>query len=96
MASSCDMCAHYVYDDEDDFYECLVNMDEDDFARFVARGYDNCPYFQLDSEASDVTIEEKREMCSSASPVFLANDQCDQFFSNDSASSVRYTYLSRS
>ena len=32
MASSCDMCAHYVYDDEDDFYECLVNMDEDDFA----------------------------------------------------------------
>ena len=50
MASSCDMCAHYVYDDEDDFYECLVNMDEDDFARFVARGYDNCPYFQLDDE----------------------------------------------
>ena len=95
MASSCDMCAHYVYDEEDDFYECLVNMDEDDFARFVARGYDNCPYFQ-DSETSDVTIEEKREMCSSASPVFLANDQCDQFFSNDSASSVRYTYLSRS
>lgn len=50
MASSCDMCAHYVYDEEDDFYECLVNMDEDDFARFVARGYDNCPYFQLDDE----------------------------------------------
>jgi hypothetical protein len=44
------MCAHYVYDEEDDFYECLVNMDEDDFARFVARGYDNCPYFQLDDE----------------------------------------------
>ena len=50
MASSCDMCAHYVYDEEDDFYECLVNMDEDDFARFIARGYDNCPYFQLDDE----------------------------------------------
>ena len=46
MASSCDMCAHYVYDEEDDFSECLVNMDEDDFARFIARGYDNCPYFQ--------------------------------------------------
>jgi hypothetical protein len=50
MASNCDMCAHYVYDEEDDFYECLVNMDEDDFARFIARGYDNCPYFQLDDE----------------------------------------------
>ncbi|EDP27384.1 hypothetical protein COPEUT_00905 [Coprococcus eutactus ATCC 27759] len=44
------MCAHYVYDEEDDFSECLVNMDEDDFARFIARGYDNCPYFQLDDE----------------------------------------------
>ncbi len=50
MASNCDMCAHYVYDEEDDFYECLVNMDEDDFARFIARDYDNCPYFQLDDE----------------------------------------------
>ena len=50
MASNCDMCAHYVYDEEDDFYECLVNMDEDDFARFIARGYDNSPYFQLDDE----------------------------------------------
>ena len=29
-ASSCDLCAHYVYDDEDDFSECMVNMDEDD------------------------------------------------------------------
>ena len=36
MASSCDMCAHYVYDDEDDFYECLFNMYQDDYARFVA------------------------------------------------------------
>ena len=22
-ASSCDLCAHYVYDDEDDFSECM-------------------------------------------------------------------------
>ena len=25
-AASCDLCAHYVYDEEDDFSECMVNM----------------------------------------------------------------------
>lgn len=50
MSASCDMCAHYVYDDEDDFYECMVNMDEDDFARAMMKGYSSCPYFQLDDE----------------------------------------------
>lgn len=44
------MCTHYVYDEEDDFYECMVNMDEDDFARAMMRGYSSCPYFQLDDE----------------------------------------------
>ena len=49
-ASSCDLCAHYVYDDEDDFSECMVNMDEDDYARFITSSYESCPYFQLDDE----------------------------------------------
>ena len=37
-ASSCDLCAHYVYDDEDDY------------ARFITSSYESCPYFQLDDE----------------------------------------------
>ena len=49
-ASSCDLCAHYVYDDEDDFSECMVNMDADDYARFITSSYESCPYFQLDDE----------------------------------------------
>lgn len=49
-ASSCDLCVHYVYDDEDDFSECMVNMDEDDYARFITSSYESCPYFQLDDE----------------------------------------------
>lgn len=50
MAASCDLCAHYVYDVEDDFSECMVNMDEDDFGRFISNSYESCPYFQLDDE----------------------------------------------
>lgn len=49
-ASNCDLCAHYVYDEEDDFYECMVNMDEDDYARFMTGSYESCPYFQMDDE----------------------------------------------
>ena len=49
-AASCDLCAHYVYDEEDDFSECMVNMDEDDYARFITSSYESCPYFQLDDE----------------------------------------------
>ena len=45
-AASCDLCAHYVYD----FSECMVNMDEDDYARFITSSYESCPYFQLDDE----------------------------------------------
>ena len=50
MAASCDLCAHYVYDEEYDFSECMVNMDEDDFGRFISNSYESCPYFQLDDE----------------------------------------------
>lgn len=48
--SNCDLCAHYVYDEEEDFYECMVNMDEDDYGRLIAGAYASCPYFQIDDE----------------------------------------------
>ena len=35
MAASCDLCAYNEYDEEDEAYYCSVNMDEDDFARFL-------------------------------------------------------------
>lgn len=28
----------------------MVNMDEDDFGRFISNSYESCPYFQLDDE----------------------------------------------
>ena len=41
----CDECAYFEYDEDDDEYYCSVNMDEDDFARFVQGGYRECPYY---------------------------------------------------
>ncbi len=50
MATNCEMCAHYVYNEEDDFYECLVNLDEDEMYRFMCSSVKDCPYFRLDDE----------------------------------------------
>lgn len=48
--SSCECCSNYVYDEEYGYYECEVNLDEDEMVRFLQDKFYNCPYFQLDNE----------------------------------------------
>ena len=50
MATSCESCGNFVYDDEDECYVCDMNLDEDDMVRFLTGTFDNCPYYQLDNE----------------------------------------------
>ena len=38
------------YDEEYEEYACVVSMDEDDYARFCASEYKNCPYYQSNDE----------------------------------------------
>ncbi|MBR6322369.1 MAG: hypothetical protein IKR59_05835 [Lachnospiraceae bacterium] len=45
MAGSCDTCAYLEYDEDDEAYYCLVDMDEDDFVRLSQSGYKGCPYY---------------------------------------------------
>ncbi len=49
---SCDYCANYVYDEEDECYYCVVNMDEDDYYRLTQGSAHSkgCPYFSMDDE----------------------------------------------
>ena len=46
------MCVYYVYNEDEDFYECLQDLDEDDMYRFVTKSNNTCPYFRLDDEYS--------------------------------------------
>lgn len=46
----CEQCVNYVYNEDEDFYECLVNLDEDEFYKFISSTNENCPYFRLDDE----------------------------------------------
>ena len=47
--SNCDMCSYYVYDEDDDCYVCLVDM-EDDYMRYIVSSERECPFFKLDDE----------------------------------------------
>ena len=48
--SSCDFCSHYSYNEEEDYYECDISMDEDEYARFLMSSIRDCPYFQIYDE----------------------------------------------
>ncbi len=48
--SCCEMCVYYVYNEDYEDYECLVNLDEDDVYRFMSSSQQSCPYFRLDDE----------------------------------------------
>ena len=50
MQSRCDMCANYKYDEEEEYYTCGVNLDEDEMYRFLSGNCGDCPYFSQDDE----------------------------------------------
>lgn len=47
---NCDTCSNYQYDEDNDYYVCMVDLDEDDMSRFLRGGSFNCPFYQLDNE----------------------------------------------
>lgn len=46
----CDECAYFEYDENDEEYYCSVDMDEDDYARFISGGSNDCPFFKCGDE----------------------------------------------
>lgn len=47
----CDMCQNYCYDEEFEEYYCDINLDEDEYMRFLSTVTEtNCPYFKNGDE----------------------------------------------
>ncbi|MBQ1262605.1 MAG: hypothetical protein IIY01_06710 [Clostridia bacterium] len=43
----CDMCQNYCYDEEFEEYYCDINLDEDEYLRFLSTVTETkCPYFK--------------------------------------------------
>ena len=47
---NCDSCSNYQYDEDHDYYVCMVNMDEDDMSRFLRGGSFSCSFYRPDNE----------------------------------------------
>ena len=49
--TSCECCGNYVYDEENDYYVCEVNLDEDEMEKFLTDSFQGgCPYYRLEDE----------------------------------------------
>lgn len=48
--TNCEQCGNYVYDEELEYYVCMMNLDEDEMARFIRGDFRECPYFQFQDE----------------------------------------------
>ena len=46
----CELCVNYVFDEEDECYSCLVNLDEDEYMNCMSQTEFRCTYFRLDDE----------------------------------------------
>ena len=48
--TNCESCSNYVYDEEYEYYQCVVNLDEDMMAHFLSNTLYSCPYYQTDDD----------------------------------------------
>jgi len=50
MASNCEFCNNYIYDDEEECYICDMNLDEDDMVKFLTGNFSDCPFYTSGDE----------------------------------------------
>ncbi|MBE5998749.1 MAG: hypothetical protein IKD92_05130 [Lachnospiraceae bacterium] len=50
MQNECDTCAFLAYDDEYGDWLCEIDMDEDEYARFLSDSHYTCPYYRNGDE----------------------------------------------
>lgn len=54
---NCEECMNYYYDDEEEYYTCSVQLDEDEMSRFMSGSFRDCPYYR---RGDDYTIVKKQ------------------------------------
>lgn len=48
--SICEMCANYCYDEDFEEYYCDIDLDEDEYLRFLSSDEKMCPYYRNGDE----------------------------------------------
>ena len=47
---NCDSCEFYDYDEEYEEYICKIDMDEDEYLRYLTSKNQSCPYYKSGDE----------------------------------------------
>ena len=53
-ASNCESCVYYEYDPDYDEDVCTVDLDEDEYARYLSGHSASCPYYKYYDEYKSV------------------------------------------
>ena len=53
-SGSCETCVFYDYNDEYDYYECMVNLDQDELSNFLMGNTRACPFYRFYDEYKSV------------------------------------------
>lgn len=48
--SNCETCSNYIYDEEMDCYCCDMDLDEDEYIKFLSYSFYDCPYYRSDDD----------------------------------------------
>lgn len=48
--TNCEDCNNYTYDEESGCYCCEMDLDEDEYIKFVSATFYNCPYYEPGDE----------------------------------------------
>ena len=54
VASACESCEFYDYDETEDAYVCIQRLDEDEMSRFLGGNTRHCPYYRYYNEYKSV------------------------------------------
>ena len=52
MASNCEECVFFDYDEEIDANFCSMDLDEDEMDRFLRSDFRNCPFYRRGDDYS--------------------------------------------
>ena len=44
---NCEECENYDYDEESDTYACMMDLDMDEYERFLFSDRSQCPYYRV-------------------------------------------------
>ena len=55
--SECDTCWYYDYDEQYDEYYCMMDLDEDEYYRYLVCNREKCPFYR---QGDDYTLARRQ------------------------------------